>query len=338
MRFIDEVEISVQAGHGGNGCTSFLREKYRPRGGPDGGDGGKGGDVILTADRTRNTLLDIHIQKHFRAQPGRHGQGANRHGRRGQDQVVRVPVGTLARDAETLEVLKDLYREGDTWVAARGGKGGRGNARFATPLRRAPDFSEEGLPGESRRLRCELKLLADVGIVGFPNAGKSTLVAGVSAARPKIADYPFTTLVPQLGLVRADEERSFVIADLPGILPGAAEGVGLGLRFLKHIERALILLILVDLSDPLQEDPLHTFALICGELERYSPDLLRKRRLLAANKIDLPLARERMESLRRRPAAAPVHYISAHRGDGLAALIGELADCVDQVREEKDVR
>jgi len=338
MRFIDEVEILVQAGNGGNGCTSFLREKYRPRGGPDGGDGGKGGDVVFLADQAKNTLLDLRFRKQYRASSGRNGQGSARHGRSGKDLIIQVPVGTLFRNAETGEVLHDLCRRGEAWTAARGGAGGRGNARFATSVRQAPHFSENGREGESRRLRCELKLLADVGIVGFPNAGKSTLVAAVSAARPKIADYPFTTLVPQLGLVRAGEDRSFVIADLPGILPGAADGVGLGHRFLRHIERALILLILVDLSDPGSEDPFETCALIRSELERYSPLLLRKRHLLAANKIDLPLSRQRLQSPRlQAPAAAGrLNLISARQGEGLRALVDKLADFVAEARKEMD--
>jgi GTPase len=339
MRFIDEVDIVVQAGRGGNGCTSFHREKYKPWGGPDGGDGGKGGDVILVSDRTRNTLLDLHLQRHYRAEPGIHGQGSDRHGRRGKDRIVRVPLGTLVRDADSGEILEDLSRTDQTLVAARGGRGGRGNARFATPAQRAPDFSEAGEPGQTRRLRCELKLLADVGIVGFPNAGKSTLISRISAARPKIADYPFTTLVPHLGLVRAGTERSFVIADLPGILPGAADGVGLGLRFLRHIERSQVLLFLVDLSDPDQEDPRHAYELVRRELARYSPLLLEKRHVLAANKIDLPLARQRMRALERnREAAGPrVLFISAQHQEGLAVLIRELATQVEGAKKEKDV-
>jgi len=339
MRFIDEVEIVVEAGDGGNGCTSFRREKYKPWGGPDGGDGGKGGDVILFADQTRNTLLELHFQKHYRAESGKHGRGNDRHGRGGRDRVVTVPVGTLAKDADTGDILHDLNRPGETFVAAKGGRGGRGNARFATPVRRAPDFSEEGLAGESKKLRCELKLLADVGIVGLPNAGKSTLLSRISAARPKIADYPFTTLVPQLGLVRADEDRSFVVADLPGLLPGAAEGVGLGLRFLRHIERSLALLILLDLSDPDQGDPLESYARIRQELSSYSPLLLQKKHILALNKIDVPAARTRMDELRQRPEGTlpQLHFVSAREGEGLGKLVRALAECVHQAKKETDV-
>ena len=266
MRFIDEAEILILAGKGGDGCRSFLREKYKPKGGPDGGDGGKGGDVFFVSDRRRNTLLELHLQRQYRAGSGTNGRGKNQHGRKGEDRIIRVPVGTLIRDADSQRVLKDLSRPGQRFLAARGGRGGRGNARFVTPSCKLPETFERGDTGESKRLRCELKLLADVGIVGFPNAGKSTLVAGLSAAKPKIADYPFTTLVPQLGIVRTEEDQSFVIADIPGILPGAAEGAGLGLRFLKHIERTSILLFLIDLADPAQEDAFETYRALRAEL------------------------------------------------------------------------
>jgi len=338
MRFIDEAEILVQAGNGGNGCRSFLREKYRPKGGPDGGDGGKGGDVILLSDSKRNTLLELHLQKHYRAEPGKQGRGKNQHGRRGKDRTIRVPVGTLIRDAEGRGILEDLSAPGQRFVAASGGRGGRGNARFVTPACKLPEECEEGGRGESIRLHCELKLLADVGLVGFPNAGKSTLLAKLSSAKPKIADYPFTTLVPQLGLVRADEDRSFVIADIPGILPGAAEGVGLGIRFLKHIERTSVLLFLIDLGDPVREDPLETYQALREELARFSAELLEKQAVVAFNKTDLPLAHERRPSIVDHPALedCPVFFISAVTGKGLGPLTRGLFRRVRASRQEQE--
>jgi GTP-binding protein len=338
MRFIDEAEILVQAGNGGNGCRSFLREKYRPKGGPDGGDGGKGGDVVLLADSKRNTLLELHLQKHYRADPGKHGRGKNQHGRKGKDRIVRVPVGTLIRDAEDRGVLEDLSAPGQRFLAAGGGRGGRGNARFVTPTHKLPEECEEGGRGDSRRLYCELKLLADVGLVGFPNAGKSTLLARLSSAKPKIADYPFTTLVPQLGLVRADEDRSFVIADIPGILPGAAEGVGLGIRFLKHIERTSVLLFVIDLGDPVREDPLATYRALREELSHFSAQLLEKRAVVAFNKIDLPLALDRKPSVTDHPALenCPTFFISAVTGEGLGPLTRGLFRRVRASRQEQE--
>lgn len=337
MRFIDEAEILVQAGNGGNGCRSFLREKYRPKGGPDGGDGGKGGDVILLADSKRNTLLELHLKKHYRAESGKPGRGKNQHGRKGKDQIIRVPVGTLIRDAESRGILEDLSAPGQRFLAASGGRGGRGNARFVTPACKLPEECEEGGRADSKRLYCELKLLADVGLVGFPNAGKSTLLAKLSSAKPKIADYPFTTLVPQLGLVRADEDRSFVIADIPGILPGAAEGVGLGIRFLKHIERTSVLLFLIDLGDPVREDPLETYQALREELARFSSGLLEKHAVVAFNKMDLPLALERKPSIPDQPGFenCPVFFISAVTGKGLGPLTRGLFRRVQASRQEQ---
>jgi GTP-binding protein len=338
MRFIDEAEILVKAGNGGNGCRSFLREKFRPKGGPDGGDGGKGGDVILLSDSKRNTLLELHFQKHYRGEPGRHGRGKNQHGRRGKDQIIRVPVGTLIRNAEGRGILEDLSAPGQRFLVASGGRGGRGNARFVTPACKLPEECEEGGLGESIKLHCELKLLADVGLVGFPNAGKSTLLAKLSSAKPKIADYPFTTLVPQLGLVRADEDRSFVIADIPGILPGAAEGVGLGIRFLKHIERTSVLLFLIDLGDPVREDPLETYQALRGELARFSSGLLEKHAVVAFNKIDLPLALERRPSIPDHPGFenCEMYFISAATGKGLGPLTRGLFRHVRASRENQE--
>lgn len=339
MRFIDEAEIDVQAGNGGDGCRSFLREKYKPKGGPDGGDGGKGGDIVFLADGKRNTLLELHLQKRYRAESGKRGRGKNQHGRKGGDRVIRVPVGTLVREAGEGAVLVDLRVPGQQFIGARGGRGGRGNARLVTPSCRLPEWSEKGAPGEARRLHCELKLLADVGLVGFPNAGKSTLLARLSSAKPKIADYPFTTLVPQLGLVRVDEHQSFVLADIPGLLPGAAEGVGLGIRFLKHIERTSVLLFLIDLADPLREDPLETYRELREELSRFSGALAEKPAVLAFNKVDLPAALERRPSVSPPPGLEKpsVFFISALTGKGLGPLIRGLFRCVRASRQEEPV-
>jgi GTP-binding protein len=328
MRFIDEVEIVLRAGNGGNGCRSFLRQRGRPRGGPDGGNGGRGGSIILQAVSGKHTLLDLRFQKQYRAENGKNGQGKQRHGRAGQDRIIQVPVGTLALDPKNGTVLKDLSAPGETFVAARGGRGGRGNEHFATPTNRAPEECEPGAPGQVRKIRCELKLLADVGIVGLPNAGKSTLITAVSSARPKIADYPFTTLVPQLGLVRVDEDKSFVLADIPGILPGASRGVGLGLRFLRHIERSSVLLFLIDLSCPEPEDPWETYRKLHEELATFSPRLLKKKRVLAFNKVDLPVADDRRARMTP-PPDLPVFFISALHKKGLGPLIHRLARHVD---------
>jgi GTP-binding protein len=320
--FVDEVEIHVRAGDGGRGAVSFRREKYVPRGGPDGGDGGHGGSVILEADEGLGTLLDYRYRRHDAAPRGGHGQGSDRHGANGPDLVLRVPVGTVVRDRDTGALLGDLTRHDQRLVVARGGRGGRGNARFATSTRRAPRHAEPGTPGEERWLRLELKLLADVGVVGFPNAGKSTLVARLSAARPKIADYPFTTLVPTLGLVRLDAERSFVIADVPGLVPGAAAGKGLGLRFLRHLERTRLLVHLLDLDPATGRDPVEDWRTIQAELEAYSPALATRPQLVAANKIDLDGAEPRLRRVQAfaRRRGLPVLALAARTGQGLDVL------------------
>ncbi|MFN2488889.1 MAG: GTPase ObgE [Actinomycetota bacterium] len=320
--FVDEARIVALAGAGGNGALAFRREPYKPNGGPEGGDGGNGGSVILRADPSVATLLECRDHPHVKATRGGHGEGGRRHGARGRDAVVRVPPGTLVYDADDGTLLADLAAAGDEFVGARGGRGGRGNARFATATRRAPSFSEKGEPGEAPTLRLELRLLADVGLVGFPNAGKSTLIARVSAARPKIADYPFTTLVPNLGVVRRGD-RSFVMADIPGLIPGAHSGKGLGDRFLRHVSRAAVLLFVVDLGAP-DRDPVADVRLLRAELEGFDPALAARPSMIAVNKVDAH--RERLSLVAERiPDAAA---ISAVTGEGVDELIGLLFDKV----------
>ncbi len=289
MKFVDEADIRVEAGDGGNGVIGFRREKYVPRGGPDGGDGGDGGSVYLQADENLNTLIDYRFERFHRAQRGQNGQGGNCTGRAGEDLVLAVPVGTRATDADTAEVLGDLTKHGQKLKVALGGYHGLGNARFKSSTNRAPRQKSDGTPGEIRNLKLELLLLADVGLLGLPNAGKSTFIRSVSAAKPKVADYPFTTLVPNLGVVRQDAQRSFVIADIPGLIEGAAEGAGLGIRFLKHLERCRVLLHLVDIMPSDQSDPVENAKTIVSELEQYSPKLAEKPRWLVFNKVDLML-------------------------------------------------
>lgn len=287
MKFIDEAIIRVEAGNGGNGCCSFLRLKFMPHGGPDGGDGGDGGSIFLQADEGINTLVDYRYARIHRAQHGEKGHGQNRSGKAGNDLTLRVPVGTMIYDADTEEFIVDLKEHGQIACVAKGGRHGVGNSRFKSSINRAPRRTIPGQPGEHRNLRLELKVLADVGLVGMPNAGKSTLIHAVSAARPKVADYPFTTLYPNLGLVRVSGERSFVMADIPGLIEGAAEGAGLGVRFLKHVSRTVLLLHLLDISPLDGSDPVDNFKAITHELEKFSPELLSKERWLVLNKIDL---------------------------------------------------
>ena len=332
--FIDEAVIEVEAGRGGNGCISFRREKHVPRGGPDGGDGGDGGSVLLTADTHLSTLLDFHYKRRYKAGSGGHGSGSNRRGRNGKSMTLRVPVGTLVYDADTGALLADLAYPGMQFVAARGGKGGRGNAHFATPTRQTPRFAEKGLPGERRTLRLELKLLADVGIVGMPNAGKSTLISRISAAKPKIADYPFTTLVPNLGVVQY-QDQSFVVADIPGLIEGAHAGVGLGHQFLRHVERARLLLYLIDVSPFAIVPPLEAFEMLRRELELYNSDLAQKPALVALNKIDalVPDERVALDAVSRAIKAQgyEVFPISAYTGAGVEPLLARLAQCVAEL-------
>ena len=330
--FIDEIEITVKAGSGGNGLSAFRREKYVPRGGPSGGDGGKGGSAILCAEGRLTTLIDYRYQRSYKAEKGGDGGQNNMTGANASDLILKVPVGTQVFDADSGELIADLTYEGQQAVVAKGGRAGRGNARFATPTKRAPTFAENGEPGEDRRLRLELKLLADVGLIGFPNVGKSTLISVVSAARPKIADYPFTTLVPNLGVVRVDE-RSFVMADIPGLVEGAHEGAGLGLQFLRHVERTRILVHILDVSGFTGRNPADDFDIINRELRLYSPKLADLPQVVAFNKIDIPGARETAQELA--PAfearGTKTFAISAATGEGVQPLIYFLADELEKL-------
>ena len=324
--FIDEARIWVKAGDGGKGCVAFRREKYVPKGGPSGGDGGDGGNVVLESTEHLNTILPFRYNREFKAQRGRHGEGSNCHGATGEDKLIRVPVGTVVFDEESGEKLFDFGAPGEKFLAAKGGRGGRGNARFASSTNRAPRRSEPGTPGEERRLRLELKLLADVGLVGFPNAGKSTLLSKLSAAHPKIADYPFSTVEPCLGVVAAGEEESFVMADIPGLIEGAHQGHGLGTRFLRHIERTRLLVHLIDVSDT-GRDPAEDFRVVRNELAQFSAALLEKPVVIVANKTDMPGSAGRLKLLREfcEAEGLPLMAISALRGDGLDKLRYELA-------------
>jgi GTP-binding protein len=320
--FIDEAKIHVAAGGGGNGCLAFRREKYVPRGGPSGGDGGRGGDVLLESNSHLNTLLKFRYNREFRAGRGGHGEGSNRHGEDGSDLVVDLPLGTVVYDAGSGEKLWDFDRPEQRVIAARGGRGGRGNARFATSTNQAPRRTEPGGPGEARDLRLELKLLADVGLVGFPNVGKSTLISRLSAARPRIADYPFTTLEPCLGVVGLDADRSFVMADIPGLIAGAHEGKGLGTRFLRHVERTRLLLHLIDVAEVSGRDPVEDYGIILNELASFSEIVAAKPMLLAASRIDAVGDSERLPQLRAfcRERELPLYEISGVTGQGLEEL------------------
>jgi GTP-binding protein len=332
--FVDEVRITVKAGRGGDGSCSFRREMFVPRGGPDGGDGGNGGDVVFTASHRLTTLLDLRYQRHYEAEDGKPGSGSNCTGRRGKAVIVMLPVGTVIYDDQTGEVLADLVTDGESVIIAQGGKGGRGNSHFATSTNRVPTHFEQGTGGEERQLRLELKLLADVGLVGFPNAGKSTLIAAISAARPKIADYPFTTLIPNLGVVRYGEDRSFVVADIPGLIEGAHEGKGLGIQFLRHIERTSLLMHLVDVSEWATEDPAMSFEVMRNELASYDPTLVKRPFAIVATKIDAAGDGTKLKSLqtyckRHRIRCLP---ISAATREGLADLISFVGQQVEQLR------
>lgn len=333
--FIDEVKINVKAGDGGAGCAAFRREAHVPKGGPDGGDGGPGGDVVLEADGTITTLIDYHYKRHFKAQRGTHGKGSSRDGAYGDDLVLRVPKGTLVRDADTGEVLGDLTRDGQRLIVARGGGGGRGNKHFVTSTRRAPTFAELGEPGEEHWIELELKLLADAALVGLPSVGKSSLIARVSAARPKIADYPFTTLVPNLGVVSAGE-RSFVIADVPGLIEGASEGAGLGHAFLRHIERTALILHVVDLSGSYEDrDPIVDLGVIDGELTAHAAELADRPQIVVGNKLDAEGAPENSARVAAwcEEHGRPYFAVSAVTGEGIGPLVRAVGEAVHELRE-----
>jgi GTP-binding protein len=335
MQFIDEVKIWVKGGDGGRGCVSFRREKFIPRGGPNGGDGGKGGDTIVVAREGLSTLLDLRYQQHYRAKNGAHGRGKDQQGKSAEDLIIPVPLGTVIKDKETGEILEDLTQEGERFLAAKGGRGGRGNARFATSTRQAPRFAEPGETGEERWLQLELKLLADVGIVGHPNVGKSTLLHRVSAARPKVADYPFTTLVPSLGVVSYGEHKTFVMADIPGLIAGAHRGTGLGTRFLRHIERTLLLVHLMDIAADPQGDPWSHYEEINEELGKFHPALLERPQVPVLNKIDLPEVRERLphvkDSFRRH--GVDLFAISAVTGEGVDKVVREIGQRWEKIKK-----
>jgi GTP-binding protein len=336
--FIDRAKIHVQGGDGGNGVTAFRREKFVPRGGPSGGDGGRGGDVILVADASLNTLLHLRYNPRHIAPRGLHGEGSNRSGHTGEDLIVRVPVGTQIFDATTGDLLHDLSHDGDRWLAARGGRGGFGNAHFTSSTNRAPRYHQTGGKGEEFELQLELKLLADVGLVGFPNAGKSTFISTVSAARPKIADYPFTTLEPHLGVVDLGDFRTFVIADIPGLIEGAHTGAGLGDRFLRHIERTKLLLHLVDVSSVSGREAVTDYETVNHELASYNQDLATRPQFVVATKIDALDEPERLESLKQRAIAdnKPFFAISSATNEGVRGLLNAIDAKLEELNAERN--
>lgn len=337
--FVDVAKIFIKSGNGGNGAVSFRREKYVPLGGPDGGDAGNGGDVVFVVDSNMRTLLDFKYKRKHAAQNGENGGKSNMYGKDGQDLIIKVPSGTVIRDAETQRVMCDLTEEGQRYIAAKGGRGGRGNAKFATPTRQAPDFAEPGMPGEERWVTLELKLLADVGLVGFPNVGKSTILSMVTGARPKIANYHFTTLTPNLGVVEIPGVKSFVLADIPGLIEGAHEGVGLGIEFLRHVERTKVLIHVIDVSGIEGRDPLDDFEKINEELKLYSEKLSNKPQIVAANKTDIPGFEENLEKLtfEMNKRGIKVFKISAAANKGLRELMLYVSGILDTiVEEEKD--
>ena len=335
--FIDEAKIHVKAGDGGKGCISFRREKCCPRGGPDGGDGGDGGSVFIQADPHHHTLIDLYYRPIYKAGRGRHGQGKKKYGARGADIVIKVPVGTVIKDLESGAILHDLDHPDARFLAAKGGRGGLGNAHFATPTRQAPRFAQPGEPGEERDFKLELKLVADVGLMGFPNVGKSTLISRISAAKPKIADYPFTTLTPHLGVVRIEGYQSFVIADIPGLIEGAHQGTGLGDRFLRHIERSHILVHLVDVSEDHDRNPARDIQVINNELFQYSQDLSRKEQIIVGNKLDRA-SREKVQELESycKGRGRPCFFISALTGRGTKELISYIWKILSMHKKEKN--
>jgi len=334
MQFVDYAKIHVKAGDGGRGCVSFRREKYVPRGGPNGGDGGRGGHVVIKATSKFNTLLDQKYKREYKADRGQHGMGKKMHGKNAEDLIIPVPVGTVIKEVDQEEMIADLDTDESYYIAARGGRGGLGNAHFATPVRKAPRFAQPGESGEERWLIFELKLLADVGLIGLPNAGKSTLISVISSARPKIADYPFTTLVPNLGVVKLEDFRSFVVADIPGLIEGAHKGAGLGFQFLRHVERTTILLHLVDISVMAVEDPVDNYRKINRELALYSPSLINKYQAVVAAKLDIA-DKKRLDRLRRYCKTNGIDFfeISAVTGKGIKELVAYLSVKVEEKRK-----
>ncbi len=336
MKFIDEVKIFVSSGHGGRGCVSFRREKFIPWGGPNGGDGGRGGDVVFVGDSQLSTLLDLRYHQKYEAEEGEHGMGRDKHGKDAEDRIVRVPVGTVIKEFETGEILYDLTHDGERFVAAKGGIGGKGNAFFKSATHQAPKFAQPGMPGEEKWLQLELKLLADVGLIGFPNAGKSTLISKISASKPKIADYPFTTLTPNLGVVRVRENQNFVVADIPGIIEGAHEGHGLGLKFLKHVERTSLLLHLLDPSDFTNRDMLNDYEILNRELKLYSASLAKRPQVIVVNKMDLTEAPDKLKKfeayLKKKRKKVKLFPISAVTGSGIKELISYTFDMLIELK------
>ncbi|MGE6629080.1 GTPase ObgE [Bacillus sp. NPDC077027] len=332
--FVDQVKVYVKGGDGGNGMVAFRREKYVPKGGPAGGDGGNGADVVFEVDEGLRTLMDFRYKRHFKADRGEHGMSKNQHGRNAEDMVVKVPPGTVVTDAETSQVLADLTEHGQRAVIAKGGRGGRGNSRFATPSNPAPQLSENGEPGKERDIVLELKVLADVGLVGFPSVGKSTLLSIVSAAKPKIADYHFTTLVPNLGVVETDDNRSFVMADLPGLIEGAHEGIGLGHQFLRHIERTRVIVHVIDMSGLEGRDPYEDYVTINEELKQYNLRLTERPQIIVANKMDMPDAAENLKGFQEKlDDAHKVFAVSAITREGLRELLFEIANQLETTPE-----
>ncbi|AUZ27311.1 GTPase ObgE [Bacillus cabrialesii] len=332
--FVDQVKVYVKGGDGGNGMVAFRREKYVPKGGPAGGDGGNGGDVVFEVDEGLRTLMDFRYKKHFKAIRGEHGMSKNQHGRNADDMVIKVPPGTVVTDDDTKQVIADLTEHGQQAVIARGGRGGRGNSRFATPANPAPQLSENGEPGKERYVVLELKVLADVGLVGFPSVGKSTLLSVVSSAKPKIADYHFTTLVPNLGMVETDDGRSFVMADLPGLIEGAHQGVGLGHQFLRHIERTRVIVHVIDMSGLEGRDPYEDYLTINQELSEYNLRLTERPQIIVANKMDMPEAAENLEAFKEKLTDDyPVFPISAVTREGLRELLFEVANQLENTPE-----
>nr|HAT8712960.1 Obg family GTPase CgtA [Legionella jordanis] len=337
MKFVDEAIIKVEAGNGGPGCLSFRREKFVPRGGPDGGDGGDGGSVFLEGAPDLNTLIDFRYQRHFKAENGQHGMGGNCTGKKGEDLIIPVPVGTLVYDIDSGELLGDIRKAGERLLIAQGGFHGLGNARYKSSTNRAPRQTTPGSAGEARHLRLELRVLADVGLLGLPNAGKSTLIRAVSSAKPKVADYPFTTLHPALGVVRISTHKSFVMADIPGLIEGAAEGAGLGHRFLKHLARTCVLLHVIDVSPIDGSDPVESAKVILKELEEYDPELLTKPRWLVLNKLDLVEEKERPQAVKAIIDGLDWHgkvfQVSAITGEGTQQLCYSLMQLIDEMKE-----